>query len=107
LRERGCAVKHKEARVMEMNSKFKKRAKLGSSIVNVLLVLGVLVVLFPLSTPTVKADTIIYGDWEVYGTESYSGETFILYGDLKIHDNGSLTFDSCTLKMASNNPEPG
>ena len=78
-----------------------------SGLMNVLLVLGVLVVLFPLSTPSVKADTIIYGDWDVTGMDSYAGETFILYGNLKIHGNASLTFDGCTLKMASNNPEPG
>ena len=92
---------------MKINRRFNKRAKLVSSIMNILLVLGVLVVLFPLSTPTAKATTIFYVDWEIYDTQSYNDETFILYGDLFIYSNGSLTLDNCTLKMALGSPDPG
>ncbi len=93
---------------MIINRRFNKRAKLVSSIVNVLLVLGVLVVLFPLSTPTVKADTyIFYTNWIIDTDQSYSDDTFILYGSLFIQENGTLSLDNCTLKMALGSPDPG
>jgi len=105
--EKGGGVKQKEARVMILNRKINKRVKLVSSFMNIFLVLAVLVVLFPLSTPSVKATTIFYVDWEIYDTQSYNDETFILYGDLIIHDGGSLTIDNCIIEMTRQDPEEG
>ena len=93
---------------MEIDSIFKNRAKLVSSFVNILLVLGVLVVLFPLSVPTAEATIyIFYDDWEINSPWSYSDDIFILYGDLRILDGGTLTLDNCTIEMAKQDPEEG
>ena len=69
------------------------------SLMNVLLVLGVLVVLFPLSTPTAKADTYWYDDWKIESWEIYEFEddTIILNGTLTIE--GKLLLDNCTVMM--------
>jgi len=93
---------------MILNRRFNKRTKLVSSILNILLILGVLVVLFPLSMPTAEATVyIFYNDWEIDTPQSYSDDTFILYGDLRVLDGGTLTLDNCTIEMAKQDPEEG
>ncbi len=82
--------------------------KFVSSLMNVLLVLGVLVVLFPLSAPTAKADTYWYDGWTIGPVESYEfkDDTLIFNGTLTIE--GSLTLDNCILYMREKTPvDPG
>ena len=91
---------------MKIGRRFSK--KLLASLLNVALVLGVFIVLFPLFTPPVKAAIYYFQtDWVINDVQSYTDDTFILYGDLFIRDNGSLTLNNCTIKMALGSPDPG
>ncbi|UCE74599.1 MAG: hypothetical protein JSV56_02555 [Methanomassiliicoccales archaeon] len=75
--------------------------KLLASVVNAALVFSILFMLIPMLMPTAEAAThIIWGDWNVVGTESYKDDIFILYGNLIIGDSDTLEFDNCTLEMA-------
>jgi hypothetical protein len=79
-----------------------------ASIVNVTLVLGIFIVLFPLSTPTAKADTLWYDNWTIDSWESYEfkDDTLIFNGTLTIE--GNLTLDNCILQMRYKSPDdPG
>jgi len=73
--------------------------KFVTGLMNILLVLGVLVVLFPLSMPAVKADTLWYDDWTVGPLQviTLDDDTIIVNGTLTIE--GILTLDNCTLQM--------
>jgi hypothetical protein len=82
--------------------------KMLASIVNVTLVLGIFIVLFPLSTPTAKADTLWYDNWTIDSWESYEfkDDTLIFNGTLTIE--GNLTLDNCILQMRYKSPDdPG
>jgi len=86
---------------MEINIKFGKGKKFVSGFVNIFLVLAVLVVLFPLSIPTAKADTLWYDNWDIWNGEDITldDDTIILNGTLWIHEGGKLTLDNCILQM--------
>ena len=73
--------------------------KFVTGLMNILLVLGVLIVLFPLSTPTVKANTLWYDDWTVGPLQviTLDDDTIIINGTLTIE--GTLTLDNCILQM--------
>jgi len=88
---------------MEANRKFRK--KFVSSLVNVLLVLGIFIVLFQLSTPTAKAATYWYESWTIGSTESYEfkDDTLIFNGTLTIE--GKLSLDNCTIQMRYKPPD--
>jgi len=68
------------------------------SLMNVLLVLGVCIVLFPLSTPTAKADTLWYDNWYVSSEITLDDDTIILNGTLYVQNGGKLTLDNCILQ---------
>ena len=84
---------------MEIKSKIGKRKKFVSSFVNILLVFGVFIVLFPLFAQPTKADTYWYDDWTIGSLESFEFKDDILIFNGSLIIQGSLTLDNCTLYM--------
>ena len=84
-----------------MRNKKDCKRKFVSILANGALVLSILVVLLPLSMPTAEATMYIFWeDWTIGDTQSYNGDTFILYGNLTITSSGNLTLDNCNIEMA-------